>query len=140
MELIARSDDPAAVEELRMLIASNPQSASLTDAQIDEAVASMTTPWWRVFAGFVPAEHLSAIEVPTFAAWGSLDTQVAAEPNLAAMEEVVAGDLLTAKVYDGLNHLFQPASTGSPQEYATIETTFSEAVMADIAAFVRSPG
>ncbi|MFA7418541.1 MAG: hypothetical protein WCZ90_02555 [Melioribacteraceae bacterium] len=26
----------------------------------------------------------------------------------------------------GLNHLFQPAQTGAPGEYSTIETTFSE--------------
>jgi hypothetical protein len=31
----------------------------------------------------------------------------------------------TVKALSGLNHLFQPAQTGSPLEYATIETTFS---------------
>ncbi len=43
-----------------------------------------------------------------------------------------AGGDITIKRYEGLNHLFQPANTGSIGEYAQIETTFDEQVLRDI--------
>ncbi|TNE84096.1 MAG: alpha/beta fold hydrolase [Deltaproteobacteria bacterium] len=140
LELVANSNDPAAVEELRTVMASMPESKGVPEAQLEQAMQSMLTPWWRVFAGYDPAENLGAIHVPTLAVWGSLDTQVAAEPNHEAMTALVGEEWLTARIYEDLNHLFQPATTGSPQEYGQIETTFSEQVMADIAAFALSPG
>lgn len=143
LELIARNDDPDAVAELRELIAASPEVQGLPESQVEEGLQTVLTPWWRVFAGYEPATQLGQIEVPTFAAWGSLDVQVAAEPNLAATEQSVPEEHLQAKVYEGLNHLFQPASTGAVGEYATIEITMSDEVMTDIATFIHeavSPG
>ena len=31
--------------------------------------------------------------------------------------------------FEGLNHLFQPAVTGAPDEYYSIETTFDESAL-----------
>jgi hypothetical protein len=36
----------------------------------------------------------------------------------------------------GLNHLFQPATTGSPDEYATIEQTFDREALEIVAAWI----
>ncbi len=47
-----------------------------------------------------------------------------------------AGGDITARRYEGLNHLFQPAETGLITEYATIEITFDEAVLRDIVAWI----
>jgi hypothetical protein len=43
---------------------------------------------------------------------------------------------VTIRRYDGLNHLFQPANTGSPDEYGVIETTFDPKALAEMAAWV----
>ena len=70
---------------------------------------------------------------------GGLDLQVWHEQNLDAIEREMsaAGRDITARRYPGLNHLFQPATTGSITEYARIETTFDEQVMRDIVEWIR---
>jgi hypothetical protein len=57
---------------------------------------------------------------------GTLDTQVSYAQNLPAIEEVItrAGGQVTILEFDGLNHLFQRATTGGIAEYGQIETTF----------------
>jgi len=40
-------------------------------------------------------------------------------------------------VLDRLNHLFQPATTGLPGEYAQIETTLAPAVLERLSAWIR---
>jgi hypothetical protein len=45
--------------------------------------------------------------------------------------------LLTLKVYDNLNHIFQTAQTGGIDEYGKIEETFNEKVLADIVGFIK---
>jgi fermentation-respiration switch protein FrsA (DUF1100 family) len=63
---------------------------------------------------------------------GSLDLQVPADENLAAIErELRAGGNrdVTVEKLPGLNHLFQTAGTGAPSEYAEIEETFSPAAL-----------
>jgi predicted dienelactone hydrolase len=74
---------------------------------------------------------------------GTLDAQVVAEQNVpaieAALKEAAAKDpraQATVKVMPGLNHLFQPAKTGSLEEYTTIDTTMSPEVLDAIAAWV----
>ena len=37
----------------------------------------------------------------------------------------------------GLNHLFQPATTGSPNEYGSIETTLDPAMLEVVSKWVR---
>jgi hypothetical protein len=44
---------------------------------------------------------------------------------------------VTIKSYPGLNHSFQPATTGMPNEYATIETTIAPEVLEDILAWLN---
>lgn len=77
---------------------------------------------------------------PVLALNGSLDLQVAADQNLAEIERVFAdagkSDKLTAFELDGLNHLFQPATTGGMDEYSQIETTFDEDAMERIARWI----
>jgi hypothetical protein len=54
--------------------------------------------------------------------------QVSAKENLAEIAKALAagGDMNVKTVeFPGLNHLFQPCKTGSPSEYATIETTLA---------------
>ena len=66
------------------------------------------------------------------------DTQVAADMNLGALRKSLpANGKTTIREYDGLNHLFQHCTTGSPTEYAQIEETFSPEVLHDIAVWIN---
>ncbi len=86
--------------------------------------AALASPWYRGFLAFDPTPSLAALDIPVLALLGTKDLQVNADDNRAAFETILAGnDLAQITVLDGLNHLLQPASTGLPQEYASIETT-----------------
>lgn len=74
---------------------------------------------------------------PVLAANGTLDLQVWHDQNIPAIQAAMAGGGdLTVKRYDRLNHLFQPANTGSLMEYGVIETTVDEAVLRDIVRWI----
>lgn len=97
------------------------------------------TPWMSYMLAYDPAEAISKITVPVLAVNGTLDRQVIAEPNLAAIERLLPPDTPHKTIaYPGLNHMLQHAQTGMPDEYGTIEETISEEVIADIIAWIKS--
>ncbi len=70
--------------------------------------------------------YLESLSVPVLALNGSLDVQVAAKENLAAIEKALpAHPKHHFETLKGLNHLFQEAETGLPNEYFTITQTLS---------------
>ncbi|TXC85391.1 alpha/beta hydrolase family protein [Luteibaculum oceani] len=87
---------------------------------------ALASPWVMEFVKYDPRLDLSQIKIPVLAVNGDKDTQVNAEVNLASIEDGLkaAGnsDYQIEKL-NGLNHLFQPAETGSIMEYERIETT-----------------
>ena len=100
--------------------------------QVRRAVAQAMTPWMRYFLAYDPGPALARTQVPVLALNGELDMQVDADQNLAAIEGALreAGheDVTTVRL-PGLNHLFQTAATGLPNEYGTIEETMSPRVL-----------
>ncbi len=86
-----------------------------------------------------PRPVLARVRCPVLALNGTLDLQVWHEQNLPEIERAItgAGGDVTVRRYEGLNHLFQPATTGSIGEYGVIETTIDEAVLQDIAAWIE---
>jgi len=114
----------------------NPALKGLGEADLnaaaDQAIAPIFTPWFREFLGLDPAPYLAKVGVPVLGLFGSKDLQVPAKENMAAMKKVLGS---TAKggpskksllvELNGLNHLFQTAKTGSPDEYGLIEETVS---------------
>jgi pimeloyl-ACP methyl ester carboxylesterase len=97
----------------------------------------VTSAWFRYFIKTDPKTHLSQLNIPVFALNGELDVQVIAPQNIAGIKQAVPTKWLTTKTYPGLNHLFQPATTGLPSEYSTIATTFSDQVSLDIAVWLN---
>ncbi|MFI5162128.1 MAG: alpha/beta hydrolase family protein [Sphingobacteriales bacterium] len=88
--------------------------------------ATLVTPWFRHFLAFNPADYLMKVKCPVLALDGTLDMQVNADANLAAIKAALQkGGNKHFKVVtmDGLNHLFQKATTGSLPEYAQITET-----------------
>ena len=63
---------------------------------------------------------------------GSKDMQVPTDPNLVLIEEALkegGNENYTVVELPGLNHLFQTAQTGLPDEYYYIEETMSPAAL-----------
>ena len=105
-------------------------------ANFEQTLHSMTA-WVKFFLSYDPIGDIKQIKCPVLALNGSLDVQVLADDNLNVLKSAPnLQKLLTAKKYEGLNHLFQPCTTGDPSEYATIETTISEEVLSDIAEWI----
>lgn len=44
---------------------------------------------------------------------------------------------VTVRVLEGLNHLFQPAETGLPTQYAQIDTTMAPRVLQAVSSWIR---
>jgi hypothetical protein len=107
---------------------------------IEQQVQQLTSPWFRFFVSYDPRPALRQIEVPVLALTGSNDLQVAADTNLAAIEDALESGQNpphTVRVVDGLNHLLQPSETGAVSDYGRIETTLAPRVLEEIAAWIR---
>ncbi|MBO2012011.1 alpha/beta hydrolase family protein [Hymenobacter negativus] len=120
------SDDTQARTQLTALY--NPTNNPTTTAALESQLAVMTSPFYRHLLADRPAQTLAKVHCPVLALGGSKDRQVPAAANLAATASVLKTggnhDVIT-KELPGLNHLFQTANTGGPDEYGTIEETFS---------------
>jgi pimeloyl-ACP methyl ester carboxylesterase len=92
-------------------------------------VDALKSPWMRYFLAFDPTEYLEQLTVPVLAMNGFKDMQVPGQENLNGIAAALAkagNEDLTIAPFMNLNHLFQPADTGSPTEYGTIDITFDE--------------
>ncbi|MDP2037868.1 MAG: alpha/beta hydrolase [Ignavibacteria bacterium] len=95
----------------------------------DRNVKQILSTWFRFFIKYDPRPTLEQVTIPVLALNGGKDLQVDPKQNLPEIEKALkAGGNKNFKTVElpGLNHLFQPAETGSPSEYSKIETTFSE--------------
>jgi pimeloyl-ACP methyl ester carboxylesterase len=117
-------DDERAAEEIRGAM----KSLGMQDSQIDVQIRSLLSPWMRFFLSYDPRPALRKLRCPVLALNGSLDVQVPPEENLgavrAALEDGGNPDFTVRRLH-GLNHLFQHAETGQPEEYVRIEETFA---------------
>jgi hypothetical protein len=109
------------------------------EASAEAIVAQMQAPWMRTFLTLDPRPLLVEMRIPTLALVGSLDRQVDPDQNLPAIEAALrlGGAPFRARRVDGVNHMFQPATTGGIDEYGSIETTIDPATLAEIVAWVR---
>lgn len=102
-------------------------------------IDQMSSPWFQYFIKFNPNDYLSKVKIPVLAVDGSLDLQVSAKENLAGIKNSLtkAGNKNFETVeFEGLNHLFQTATTGNPSEYGQIEETFSPKVLDKISSWI----
>ncbi|WP_020569573.1 alpha/beta hydrolase family protein [Neolewinella persica] len=103
-------------------------------------VIPLSDPWMRRFIAFEPQDFLQSLTIPVLAINGLKDTQVDGLMNLNAISQAMAisgNKDVTVVPMLGLNHLFQPADTGAPTEYGTIETTFDPSALETIGAWLK---
>jgi pimeloyl-ACP methyl ester carboxylesterase len=101
--------------------------------KIDEsAISQMTNPWLVYFLKFNPEKYLSKVKIPVLAINGSLDFQVPAKANLAAIRNsltIAKNKNFETYEFEDMNHLFQECKTGALSEYGQIEQTISPKVL-----------
>ncbi|MFO0826635.1 MAG: alpha/beta hydrolase [Phycisphaerales bacterium] len=112
------------------------------DASVQAAVTQMKSRWMRTFLTLDPALWIASLHIPILTMNGTLDTQVDIDQNVPAIMKAAAvgGAPVTAKRYEGLNHMFQPAKTGGVEEYANIETTIDPTALQDLVEWVVARG
>jgi uncharacterized protein len=107
----------------------------LPDEQINMISDQVSSPWMKYFLAYNPAPTLEKVQCAVLAINGDKDVQVPAPENLAAIKTALEkgkNKKATIKELPGLNHLFQECKTGSPNEYGTIEQTFSPVALHEI--------
>jgi len=133
---LKEKDDKKAADKMRVLIDDywktlSPETIAknnLDKKLLTQSVCQILTPWFRYFLTSDPAKYLVKVKCPVLAVNGSKDLQVPPKQDLEAITKYLtkAGNKnFTTKEFEGLNHLFQHAKTGSPSEYTDIEETFS---------------
>lgn len=89
-------------------------------------------PWFRYFIMADPAAYWKKVKCPVLALNGDKDLQVSAKENLPAIGKALkssGNNSYKTVLLPGLNHLFQHCKTGLPNEYNTIDETFSPEAM-----------
>jgi len=107
---------------------------------ISRTINTSSYPWLRYFIQSDPDEYFPDIYCPVLALNGEKDCQVIAESNINAIVsrlESYGNSDVTGVILPGLNHLFQSAETGLPDEYGKIEQTISPAVTVLILNWIR---
>jgi uncharacterized protein len=105
---------------------------SMSQGKEDEQFKMLLSPWFRHFLKYDPKENLTKVKCPVLALNGAKDLQVPAKSNLEAIQKhlkTAGNKQYVVKELPDLNHLFQHSTTGSPNEYAMIEETFSPEVL-----------
>jgi hypothetical protein len=107
-----------------------------SEANLAAVWETIDNPWMLYFLQATPVQDISRTTCPVFALNGSLDLQVPPANLEHIRRHLPDGPLNKFKEYPGLNHLFQPCTTGMPTEYGSIETTISPEVLDDIAGWI----
>jgi fermentation-respiration switch protein FrsA (DUF1100 family) len=104
-------------------------------------VKQIATPWMQYFIKYNPAPALEKVKCPVLAINGEKDLQVTPKENLEAIKKALTkggNKKVTIKEFPNLNHLFQECKTGLPDEYATIEQTFSPTSLTEILKWLQT--
>ena len=103
-------------------------------------VDGLISPWMQYFIKYNPSIVLEKVKCPVLAINGEKDLQVPPKVNLEAIKTALAkggNKKVTVMELPSLNHLFQECTTGSPEEYATIEQTISPVALTTIMEWIQ---
>lgn len=89
-----------------------------------------TSPWYRFFIRYNPADYLSKVDVPVLLINAEKDVMVnAQEHSVNALRCLSHNPLVESYVFPGLNHLLLPCEKGTPEEYGKIKSPISSDVL-----------
>lgn len=112
---------------------------AMSEYKAKQAMEQLTSVWFRTFLGLNPTTYLELVTCPVLVLNGTKDLQVPYKENLSAIGKALArggNKKFTLEELEGLNHLFQECSSGLPNEYASIEQTFSESALEKIKSWI----
>jgi hypothetical protein len=143
--VVKGADRDALAAKLEVLVDLQTAGMEVDDASrralVNQSVDQMSSPWFVSFLKSDPQKWLRKLKrPPVLAIGGDLDLQVRAKENLAAIAKGLGrarNKDVTTEEMAGLNHLLQPATTGTVAEYAQIETTIDPEVLDLISAWIR---
>ena len=139
-------DEAGSLVETRVTeqFAAQPESerpSADTKAQIVSAQQeNVVSPYFRSFILYDPQPALRQLDKPVLAFYGNLDVQVPPVQSVGPLRfalRTAGNDDVTIKVFDGLNHLMQPAVKGGIDEYAQIETTIAPEVLTTVTDWLK---
>jgi len=124
---------------IKQSLVENPNAGKPQEMSDEEFVKlqvnQIANPWMQYFIKYNPAPALEKVKCPVLAINGEKDLQVPPKENLEAIKNALTkggNKKVTTKELPNLNHLFQECKTGSPDEYAKIEQTFSPTALTEI--------
>jgi pimeloyl-ACP methyl ester carboxylesterase len=93
-------------------------------------IQQLVSPWFFTFVQFDPKPYIKKMRCPVLAIGGEKDLQVDAAANNALFAKYLKRNPHHRFVsIPGANHLLQPCTTGSPNEYGEIEETMKTEVL-----------
>ena len=102
-------------------------------------IQTFSSPWFYTLFQISPKKYLKKIKTPVLAISGEKDLQVEGIQTFIYMQRYLKDNPLSEfHPMPGLNHLLQPCTTGSPDEYPLIETTIAPQVLEDIVRWMNS--
>lgn len=105
------------------------------------AIMQLQTPYLKYFLKLDTRPVLGKITCPVLALNGSKDQQVNPQANLEALRKgLPAATPAQIECMEGLNHLFQPCTTGATTEYKEIEVTIAPEVLAKLVEWLSAIG
>ena len=143
--IIATKDNAAAIRKIRsaekeVLTAEERKLLEYPDQGFpDEAYRGLLTPWFRRFLELDPRPYLARVRCPVLALNGGKDVQVLADENQDEIKKALAGGGnagAVVKKLPGINHMFQTAPTGMPDEYRNIVETFAPSALQTISNWI----
>ena len=138
----AGREDEAREHMLTLLRQDMPRvEESMIQQSADAQMQFLSSRWMRTFLTHDPRPTLRKVTCPVLVLNGDLDLQVLADQNVPEVVRALGeggNARVTTHVLPGLNHLFQPATTGTVVEYAAIETTFDPGVLAIMTDWIRA--
>jgi len=131
-------DPGVATAKAAKLLSDYGKAQGLPETVMAAQLQLFTSDWIRLFLSYDPVTTLREVRCPVLAIAGSKDLQVPPRENLAAIRAALSANPdATVTELPGLNHLFQPAVTGSPFEYGSIEVTLAPEALEVITHWVR---
>jgi len=126
-------------EEAERRIRNYTVNAGITDERhIQSVVNEYASTWMYVEAHRNPAPLIHDYEGPILALFGSKDLLVSSAENASLIRKELVNPNSEVYIFDGLNHLFQTADKGGPDEYWQISNTINEIVIEKIDNWVQS--
>lgn len=117
----------------------SPEARQAAEKTLLQQARQVANPWFRTFLGLDPRPALRQVKVPVLALFGEKDLQILPSQNRPELEKALAGHKRAEiHTFPGLNHLFQPAKTGTVQEYGVIETTMDPMVLQRVSRWIQT--